>query len=359
LYTAFAVVAPRVAPAQTAQQRGQEVERYRAQIERLLPLWRAAREAERQARSGRFDPDTVRMGTLILLTHPEDAGWVRAAAERVWGWARPALRSDTTLLAGRALFVMSQARREARRWAGGRGTVVAVPEGEGPGAAAVRILGELERRFAGRLDPAAVRWLGGRLPLRRASASDWERVYVELVTTDSRAVRACYRGDSAACRAALWLGAIADPVVVWYDRDQRRRRVAQRAHLRGLDGARARLCVGAGRDAACLAYLRAQPQAALVPLSTHAGRTLAEVAVRMGGEDAYSRLLRAKGEDVGGWLAAVARAQLDSVVAAWREAVLAHRPKATPISGSVAASALFWFVLFGMLAARSSRWRSR
>jgi hypothetical protein len=95
----------------------------------------------------------------------------------------------------------------------------------------------------------------------------------------------------------------------------------------------------------------------LIPLSPEARASFLGQALRTGGAGAFLRLRAADGEPLLDRLVAAAGVPQDSLLAAWRSAVLAARPSARAGLIRSPLSVLFWLVLLGALAVRSTRWR--
>jgi hypothetical protein len=300
---------------------GQTAEELRAEIEQLLPAWRAALEAERAwMRESR--EDTVRLGTLTLLTRPANLQLVREVAAEAWQRLQTRLASDTTLLRGEAIVVSSL---PSARWVSvGRQSVAYGSDGD--------------------VEPIA-------------DAVVRELVYIDLATADSRATRLCLVGQVRSCGDALAVGDLRDPVTVWYGAEERRRIVDRRRRRRYNRNPLADRCVDAGDDAACLEVLRAVPLSTLRPLSSAARTLLAEVALRLGGDGSYSRLIASQQPTLEGTLSEAARVPPDSLISAWREAVLLSRPREVALGALFGFSTLAWVVVLGAMATRSTRWR--
>jgi hypothetical protein len=332
---------------------GQTAEELRAEIEQLLPAWRAALEAERAwMRESR--EDTVRLGTLTLLTRPANLQLVREVAAEAWQRLQTRLASDTTLLRGEAIVVSSL---PSARWVSvGRQSVAYGSDGDvEPIAAAV--VRELGRRLAERLADEQAFLLRGEVPLQDLSDEQRELVYIDLATADSRATRLCLVGQVRSCGDALAVGDLRDPVTVWYGAEERRRIVDRRRRRRYNRNPLADRCVDAGDDAACLEVLRAVPLSTLRPLSSAARTLLAEVALRLGGDGSYSRLIASQQPTLEGTLSEAARVPPDSLISAWREAVLLSRPREVALGALFGFSTLAWVVVLGAMATRSTRWR--
>ena len=328
-------------------------------LARLDALEREAAETLARADSLRRERlDTVRSGGLVILVRPGDAGLVRHAAPSAWAALDSLYGDEARALAAEPFlfYIMTrpvrylppQADRLQRVMAGedatsddvSRQLIVA-------GGAAMRARG----------DTAFTNWLGPILLPAIHAGAQFGRVYVELVTAPSVAVRHCYDGDVAGCRAALGLLDGHDPVAVWFDARERRALVQRRTvvELRTVRAA-ADACLTGKSDAGCLEVLHAveflEP-----PLSIEARHSLARLALAAGGRAAYGRLQRSVGRPLSERLAIAAALPSDSLMARWRSTILAARPKAVTLAARGAWIALGWAVVFGLLALRSTRWR--
>jgi hypothetical protein len=325
-------------------------------------------EAEREERQEeewlRAQVDTIRVGTLSVLTRREHAARVGEAVGRAWRMIQDGLGADAYLVGEQRYFLAPKLAVDAPRLFWEEMPVVQYPEGEEADRLAARLVGRIGERVAERLDPGRG-WL---LTYRfgRMEREERERVYVNVVVTRSGAVRSCFDGDNEACQAVLELVDLQEPVVTWYNAEQRRNLVEyylRRGHGRsvvwtGADfneiGAR---CVD-GSDDACLEYLK-MTGLMLRPLSFSARLLLVEVARDLGGEGAQRRLLSPAADmDIAERLTSAAGVDADSLVSAWRAAVLASRPKAAELPRSVGWPTFFWIAALGFLSAWSTRWRS-
>ena len=183
---------------------------------------------------------------------------------------------------------------------------------------------------------------------------------MQLVTAPSRAARSCFLGMVASCQAALGLGGAA-PLEAWYPTPAERRSLVTgdfgEYFNRGASAATYRGC-SAGSDSACTGLLRSLARSALPrPLGYDARSTLVHVALRLGGRDAYRRLLADPAAPIGSRLATTAGMREDSLVVQWRAAILAARPDAVAMPPWGTFIALAWMMLFAGCGLRSSRWR--
>jgi hypothetical protein len=345
---------------------GQTVEDYRARIDRLSRMMEEAEREERQEEEWlRAQVDTIRVGTLSVLTRREHAARVGEAVSRAWRMIQDGLGADAYLVGEQRYFLAPKLAVDATRLFWEEMPVVQYPEGEEADRLAARLVGQIGDRLAERLDPGRG-WL---LTFRfgRMEREERERVYVNVVVTRSAAVRSCLDGDNEACRVALELVDLQEPLVAWYNAEQRRNLVEY--YLRRGRGRSALWtdadfnevggrCVEGGSDDACLEYLK-MAGLMLRPLSFSARLLMVEVARDLGGEGARRRLLSpATDLDIAERLTSAAGVDADSLVAVWRAAVLASRPKAAELPRSVGWPAFFWIAALGFLSAWSTRWRS-
>jgi hypothetical protein len=213
-----------------------------------------------------------------------------------------------------------------------------------------------------RPDPALADWLGSSLRLSLQARRDRAAVYVQLVTAPSQAARACFLGDVARCEDALGLGDAPSALERWYPSAAERRALVTRSFAEyfdhGATSATLHACA-AGRDTLCTDLLRSLPVGALPkPLGNDARATLVHTALRLGGRDAYRRLLANPAVPVADRLSAAAGVRPDSLVALWRAEVMASRPATVLLTAWRFAAALAWMAMFAACGLRSSRWRA-
>lgn len=205
-------------------------------------------------------------------------------------------------------------------------------------------------------------WLGAPLRPRLESTRDFARSYIRLVTAPSQSARLCFLGDIPSCRSVLDLDDSDSSYLRWYASPAERRALLLRSfadyfNRRPATAATWRECTG-GNDTECVQLLRTLPRGSIPPpLGTDAHRLLVHVALRIGGRDAYGRLLADSSVALGERLAAAAGVRLDTLVLRWRADVLAARPAAVTLPRWGVPVALGWILLLGGCALRSSRWR--
>ena len=338
------------------------VDRLRIRAESLLRTWQQAvtianladsLERER-ATSGR---DTIAVGALRILTNPSPLP-LRQAAALAW----PAIDS----LYGSAAADLAQ-----------RPYVIRAADPDSSARRAVLHVGvevpwDLDLRATTMLllttvpvappDRPLGEWLTGGLRPAIHPREDRTAVYLELVTAPSQATRGCFLGDIARCIDALGLGDTAHLLERWYPSAAERRAIVSQSFAdffnHGDNVQPFRECV-AGRDTSCTALLRSLPPGALPKPLTEAARvSLVRDALRLGGRDAYRRLLRDPETAIGDRLAQAAGVGVDSLVAGWRNAALAARPAPVALPWWAIGVAVGWVTVFAGCGLSSSRWRA-
>ena len=204
-------------------------------------------------------------------------------------------------------------------------------------------------------------WLGEPIRPLRGAEQDQARVYVRLVTAPSQVARACFLGEIAKCGTALDLVDTPDAFLQWYPSAPERRYLLLTAFRdyfnRAASEATWHACVRGG-DTACVELLRSLPPGSIPRvLDTDARRLLIHVALRMGGREAYGRLLADSNASLSGRLARAAGVPADTVVARWRAAIVASRPKAVTLPSWGIVAALTWTIVLAACGMQSSRWR--
>ena len=204
-------------------------------------------------------------------------------------------------------------------------------------------------------------WLGEPIRPLRGPEQDQARVYVRLVTAPSQVARACFLGDIAKCGTALDLVDTLDAFLQWYPSAAERRYLLQTTFPdyfnRTASVATWHACE-AGNDTACVELLRLLP-AGSIPrvLDTNARRLLVHFALRIGGREAYGRLLADPNLGLRERLTRAAGVPADTLFARWRTAVIASRPKAVTLPRWGIIAALTWTIVLAACGMQSSRWR--
>lgn len=208
-------------------------------------------------------------------------------------------------------------------------------------------------------DPALAEWLGTSLRPSVNLPSERAAVYLQLVTAPSQVTRACFLGDIARCGDALGFGD--RELERFYPSSAERRALVSGPFAgffdRGANAEAFRACM-AGNDGACTQLLRSLRAGALPkPLTQGARVTLVREALRLGGRDAYRRLLAEPAAPLADRVAAAAGIPVDSLMSDWRRSILAARPKPVTLPLWAFFTACGWMAFFAACGLRSSRWR--
>ncbi|HEV2672398.1 MAG TPA: hypothetical protein VGU74_14995, partial [Gemmatimonadales bacterium] len=182
-----------------------------------------------------------------------------------------------------------------------------------------------------------------------------------LVTVPSEAAHQCLLGDLPSCTSVLDLNESGESFMHWYASPGERRAVLQGSFAEYFDRPASattwRDCMS-GDDPNCIQLLRSLPRGVIPrPLDTEAHRLLAYVAVRLGGREAYPRLLADSGAALSRRLEVAAGVQLDTLLGLWRREVIAARPTPVTLPPWGAPAALGWILLLAGCGLTSSRWR--
>jgi hypothetical protein len=335
--------------------------RLRRQSDSLLTTWRQAQLLADVADSlervrATAGSDTIAVGGLRIIANPSLLPW-REAAERAWpvidslyGSAAADLPQYPYIF--RAVDPDSGVRRSVLH------VGVEIPwDLDVRGTATVLLTTVTAPHF----DPALAEWL--RTALRPTLRPQDERtvVFVQLVTAPSEAVRRCFLGDIARCKDLLQVGDSTGVVARWYVTPAEREALVTESFAdyfaRGPTAPSLRRC-RQHRDDACTALLQSLPPGSLPrPLGHTARLVLVREALRAGGRDAYRRLVASSRGVIGARLSSAAAMDIDSLVARWRNDVLAARPKPLTLPWWAGFAAIGWTAFFGFCALRSSRWR--
>ena len=285
-----------------------------SRIEELLPVLEEARSAaeaaerrralELEARSRR-PTEVFHVGPLQIVAPPEQAALAAALFQEVWSASFEGVTGSPAL--ARHVFVF--------QWAW-------------------RTPGPL------RVDPAE----SGRSAVERVELTRaWSRTRSAARSRIRDAIWTTLRGDLADdSPVGRWIGSAGYPLGQQVARSVTGTSAAGGACLTG--------------DAeACRRGLGLTPEEGSAPLEARAMLLLE--AVRMGGEDAWPRLLERSGADPLPALSYAAGTDGEAVLAAWRERVVAERPDIHTSLAGQAARALLWVIALGALAMKSTRWR--
>jgi len=311
--------------------------------------------------------DTVRVGTLTVLAEHSVVDFVREATIEAWDRLSNELRSDTTLLMHEAVYFPKQGEGPSPV---AEDVVVGSSLGDETHAdqVAAAIIGAADRILVRQVSGRFASWLPSPLLAEltsahssRSEAVHFEWTYVTLVTSPHSVDRGCFAGSVEACKDALGISEVDDPVTELYGARERRRLVEglgwSRANVFGMAALR-HGCTAAGRDSDCIEYLESVPRNILpLPYTSGVRHSLMRTAIEVGGDGSYGRLVGSDTSNVADMLESVSGLAVDSLVAHWYRAVMEARPTPTTITPTLALSSLVWVFLFMLTATRSSRWR--
>ncbi len=267
-----------------------------ARIDSLAEAWRAAEataEAADSTTRASLYLDTLDYFGFLIVTDSADAPGLRSAASRALQQVASDLGPiDAELLEGGVALVRFE--QAASSW----GHLVT------RGAEFIDVPREQrERRLERQIGFAASQWLltrggtvlrvatGERLPTSGNRVD--EQAFIELVTTPSVAARLCQAGHIASCGQAMGIIPTENPLTDWYDAQDRitlARRMA--GHVRRGYQELYDQCVNQQVDESCIEFLpRVLGDPPRAPLTPRVTRSLVSVALRMGGDGAYARLV--------------------------------------------------------------------
>ena len=246
--------------------------------------------------------DTVQAGPLLVLTDSAGSRLLRDALAELRERLGAALGTDTIASLTRAVVVVRFGPPDAG-WARLIAGDVEFIQVSSPAATVrrlrVRLVQALQQILVTRGGRSMTEWRPD-LRLFEDPRPLFEATYVELLTSPLPGAQRCFAGDLAACRYVL-----------------------------GLIGAEV-------------------PSA-----STRARGTVLLAARESAGVSAIARFFADTGAAIVPRLEAAAGTPLDSLLAAWRATILAHRPRSTGMQWL----AVVWVIGLTALATRSTRWR--
>ena len=349
---------------------------YRARVETLAVRWRAASDAVTRAEAARREraPGVpISEGVLRVTADSTLVSLVRGGSRAATQLIEATFGAEAAILTERQFIAERLARAERDDSVP---VVRILRDGDPNGWTATTVVigdaAETERQIAwaigsavaplfhARLDSALQRWLRSPIPAHRESRDELEIAYIELATASTPGARRCLAGDLAGCREFLGLVLPDDPALNGLTPTLRRSLVGARPALRtSAAWAAYDRCMLEELDDACVVAARALPieviEAAISP--TGARRSLARRAIAAGGADAFTRLRRSTSLPIDARLAAAAGQPADSLVAVWRDAVLAARPTSLQVTPGIAVMTVLWTLAVSAIALGSSRWR--
>jgi hypothetical protein len=200
-------------------------------------------------------------------------------------------------------------------------------------------------------------WFGGRLVWLADDGDLFKNAHTELATAPFTSIRECYLGDVRSCATALGVTQPDDSLTAWYDNEDRMKVVDRLWGGWHPPPEGTRECLEGVDHETCVSLIRRRWRVVPPPMSAAARRTLARVALELGGEGGHERLIDSTVISMEQRLASVAAVAPDSLIAAWRTAVLAARPTAAKVTRRLGWTTFFWVFAFFAVASRSSRWR--
>ncbi len=300
--------------------------------------------------------DTISVGALRIVANPSPLP-LREAAARAWPVLDSLYGSEAQHLAQWPVIIQAYdpdttVQRPAHH------VGMQVPWNMGAAALTLMLLANAPMPDP---DRPLREWLNGPVRPSWRTAEDRSAVYVQLVTAPSQTVRDCFLGHLEGCEAALEIGASPATLEALYPSAAERRSLLTQSFAdffnHGATSAAFHFCV-TGSDSACTGLLRSLPRGVLPhPLGADARFTLVHLALRLGGREAYHRLLADPQASVGARLAAAGGVSEDSLVARWHAEIIAARPPPVEMPTWAFVIALGWMMFFAGCGLRSSRWR--
>lgn len=195
---------------------------------------------------------------------------------------------------------------------------------------------------------------------------DWRDAWLQLATYPSLPARGCLVGELRACETALALTEERAPLQVFYDASLRQALAARWLTSNRADAVTeaqitaVRACAGGGNDAACLRFLGdGGVGASMVEPGPAQMRTLfvrfafsfpADSAARANAAYAPGLSIRTRLERASGL-------PFQELLRRFHDQLAERRPPPNAPSSALLWSASLWFIAFGVLSLRSSRWR--
>jgi hypothetical protein len=362
LFLASALFHP--GPALEAQSVGDSaVAAVREELDSLIPLMRRLgdransveyRERMRRLREDQIPVDTFTVGPFRVVSLPDQRELAEEVIRATWDELRPLVDGSEDLLEPWTFLIYHYWSREGMILSGDSLLRRIEMSRRYPRSYLLRNAKEIVGNTLMKgMPPELESWSGGQ---PRVSPERLPWVARELIATPSAAVRRCFQGDTEWCGEALALRGTEGGWERWYTAGERRHYI--RGRTRPLGDRETVLwegCVHAGMDDACDVLLRDKEP--LIPLSSEARASFLGYALWTGGAGAFQRLREGEEEPLLDRLIAAAGVPPDSLLGAWRREILAARPSAWAGLARSPLALLFWVVLFGTLAARSTRWR--
>lgn len=350
----------------------QSVAEARVSAERLLETYQSERAAAERARREEVrisQSDTIEAGALRLVVRQADRPIVEPAARLAWTTIQSRYGSLAATMTQHPILVYSFD-STAKEY----GASVSLPDGSstaqnfgaGPARISAGLVHYADMLLWANADSALRSWYPPSPDPGLDLGVTAERVYLELVTSLSVQARSCLIGDDRACSEAVGLRPVRDPLIESFDPAGRRAlatRLGGRREYPHL-AVRYQECVDDADDVACVELLRAalgdsaKHDAFRLPpaVGDAPRRALVAEVERLGGAEAWSRLIASRGQPLETRFALAARVPSDSLMRAWRRTLIAARPTNVSVPARSLLMALLWFGVGLALAMRFSRW---
>jgi hypothetical protein len=337
----------------------QRIQLLQARADSLARLWDEANALANLADSLAHSDapsrlDTLKVGSLVIVANRSPLP-LQAAAERAWPVIDSMYGSRAKELEQNPYLI--QAIDPDTNFTGTHpwGTLV-------PWDKSVKEMANLLYFYvpAPQPDKAFKDWVGATIrPSTSGLKAELEQSYVALVTAHYRVGQDCFVGSLASCRSTLALDRPIDRVKLFRTRAERQEAMSRIVFTYGESEQLAAMkpCIN-GDDAVCVKLIgEVDPSRLPAPVGPIARQTLVRLALRLGGREAYSRLTADSTQPMDLRLTAAAGVPLDSLLFLWQSSVIAARPKSVELPAYGPLVGMAWFLVFGMVALRSSRWR--
>lgn len=214
------------------------------------------------------------------------------------------------------------------------------------------------------LAPELRAWMDLTPPAERPIAHLWSQAYRDLAAYPSLPARACLVGDIVACETMLALRHEPDPIDAWYDLGLRQTLAARwlagyRSGRDEADTSLVRSCAN-GSEAACRRFLSDRMLGAnmIEPGAKQLRGLLVVYAFAQGTDSAAQRRAAfASGLTIQERISMAAGRPFADVVRGFRRELVSHQPQPVAPPAPLLWAGAVWFIAFGALSLRSSRWR--
>ena len=343
-------------------------------LDSSLILRSRAVDSIRQSLVRSVPPVHVRHGPLEVRTIGELESRVRPAVDSVAALIErrggPSLASrvavhvptvvrDSTRTFFGPLPVIEFASDTLRRWSSVRQR--SIPARASSAEIADALAGMVEQFAIQAIDSALTAWIMvGRVPLRPASSTEAADAYIEMMTTESSALRRCQSGDTDSCLDVLGVDSLPGTRLQrWYaPRDYRALlRIVAPPRDDSIAVAAWLRCRQDRDEASCTVAASALPNDRVPPpLSAPVRLMFLRTVLEAGGAQAYERLASGTGP-VRARLASAAGEPLETTVRRWRARVVESRPERMHVPASLVLASLGWTsAVLGLTLIRRGPW---